>query len=103
MVERGGDWVALAPVRPVWRWHHVPARGLAIWSHRYCFLGDRLSEQLGSALECYDEPTRADEFIQLEASGWKGRAGTAFGSDPAHAEFFRETRTQMDVPIRAAS
>lgn len=30
-----------------------------------------------------------DEFLRLEASGWKGRAGTALGSTPADAEFFR--------------
>jgi hypothetical protein len=31
-----------------------------------------------------------DEFLALEASGWKGQEGTAFASDPAHAAFFRE-------------
>ncbi len=31
-----------------------------------------------------------DEFLRLEASGWKGRRGTALSSDSGHAEFFRE-------------
>lgn len=28
-------------------------------------------------------------FLMLEASGWKGQAGTAFASMPSHADFFR--------------
>jgi CelD/BcsL family acetyltransferase involved in cellulose biosynthesis len=31
-----------------------------------------------------------DEGLRLEASGWKGRAGTAIVSDPATATFYRE-------------
>lgn len=31
----------------------------------------------------------ADEFLKLEASGWKGREGTALGSDAEQAGFFR--------------
>jgi hypothetical protein len=31
-----------------------------------------------------------DEFLRLEAAGWKGRDGTALACDPAHAAFFRE-------------
>jgi CelD/BcsL family acetyltransferase involved in cellulose biosynthesis len=30
-----------------------------------------------------------EEFLALEASGWKGRGGTAMASRPAQAEFFR--------------
>jgi CelD/BcsL family acetyltransferase involved in cellulose biosynthesis len=38
-----------------------------------------------------DMPVEAwlDGFLALEASGWKGRAGTAFASMPLHADFFR--------------
>lgn len=36
-----------------------------------------------------DEAAVAD-FLRLEASGWKGSRGTAMGSIPAHARFFRE-------------
>jgi CelD/BcsL family acetyltransferase involved in cellulose biosynthesis len=32
----------------------------------------------------------ADEFLELEASGWKGKAGTAMGAEPASAQFFRQ-------------
>ncbi len=31
-----------------------------------------------------------EEFLDLEASGWKGRQGTALATRPAHAQFFRE-------------
>lgn len=30
-----------------------------------------------------------DDFITLESSGWKGRAGSAFGQKPEHATFLR--------------
>jgi len=30
------------------------------------------------------------EFLALEASGWKGRAGSALGADPGTAAFFRD-------------
>lgn len=38
-----------------------------------------------------DTPVEAwlDGFLALEASGWKGKAGTAFASLPLHADFFR--------------
>lgn len=32
---------------------------------------------------------RLDEFLALEHSGWKGRAGTSLRSDPEHERFFR--------------
>lgn len=45
---------------------------------------------------CYDSlsedgPVEAwlEDFLKLEASGWKGRAGTAFAVLPGHADFFR--------------
>jgi CelD/BcsL family acetyltransferase involved in cellulose biosynthesis len=31
-----------------------------------------------------------DAFLAMESAGWKGRAGTAMASDPAHASFWRE-------------
>jgi CelD/BcsL family acetyltransferase involved in cellulose biosynthesis len=34
-----------------------------------------------------------DGFLALEAGGWKGQAGTAFASSPAHREFFRSVVT----------
>jgi CelD/BcsL family acetyltransferase involved in cellulose biosynthesis len=53
---------------------------------------DRLGEQLGAPLETTDEAgetTSVEDFLELEASGWKGRAGTAFAQIPGHARFFR--------------
>lgn len=38
--------------------------------------------------EAIDEAARA--FLELEASGWKGRAGTAMAAQPGHGAFFRE-------------
>jgi len=37
-----------------------------------------------------DDPSAYDEFMRIEASGWKGRRGTALGCDNGHAAFFRE-------------
>jgi CelD/BcsL family acetyltransferase involved in cellulose biosynthesis len=31
-----------------------------------------------------------EDFLAMESTGWKGRAGTALASDPAHAAFWRE-------------
>jgi CelD/BcsL family acetyltransferase involved in cellulose biosynthesis len=53
----------------------------------------RLGEELGAELEAVDragEASAVERFLELEVAGWKGREGTAFASDPAHAELFRE-------------
>jgi CelD/BcsL family acetyltransferase involved in cellulose biosynthesis len=42
-----------------------------------------LSDQAGSA-------AAVEDFLELEASGWKGNEGTALASSPRHADFFRE-------------
>lgn len=59
-----------------------------------------MAEQLGGPLEIVDRSDEAaaiDTFLTLEASGWKGREGTAMANDPSHArllhsaaESFRE-------------
>jgi CelD/BcsL family acetyltransferase involved in cellulose biosynthesis len=36
-----------------------------------------------------DDPGAVDEFLRLEASGWKGREGTAMGQNAPSAAFFR--------------
>lgn len=41
--------------------------------------------QAGAEIE-----TWLEEFLQLEAKGWKGRAGSALASDPASRQFFLE-------------
>lgn len=53
-----------------------------------------LGEQLGGEPELVDrsgEEAAIDDFLRLEASGWKGREGTALASIPGHPEFLRET------------
>lgn len=53
----------------------------------------RLSEHLDGELEVRDragEDAAIEDFLRIEASGWKGREGTAFACDPGHAEFFRQ-------------
>ncbi len=47
------------------------------------FGGSRLVDRAG-------EPAAVEEFLRLEALGWKGQAGTAMACDPAHATWFRE-------------
>jgi CelD/BcsL family acetyltransferase involved in cellulose biosynthesis len=56
-------------------------------------LGTQLSERLDGDLELVDrtaEPSAVSRFLELEAAGWKGQAGTALASTPRRAEFFRE-------------
>jgi CelD/BcsL family acetyltransferase involved in cellulose biosynthesis len=52
----------------------------------------RLDEQVGPSIltDRGSDPTVAEEFLRLEASGWKGRAGTAIACRPGHAAWFRE-------------
>jgi hypothetical protein len=57
-------------------------------------LANRLSETGAVELAVMGESDNVDgwieEFLSLEASGWKGKAGTAFASDPRHTEYFRD-------------
>ena len=53
-----------------------------------------LGEELGGAPELVDrseDDAAIATFLDLEASGWKGREGTALASNPGHPEFLRET------------
>ena len=53
----------------------------------------RLEERLGAEVEFVQvEPDdqAIQEFLRLEASGWKGEAGTAFAAQATHAAFFTE-------------
>lgn len=57
-----------------------------------------LEEELGGELELVDragDPDALDAFLELEASGWKGREATALAADPDHAAFFREMAARM--------
>ena len=51
-----------------------------------------LERQAGpvSSVDRSADPAAVELFLQLEASGWKGRAGTAMACDPATTAFFRE-------------
>src|SRR5215831_8929691 len=54
----------------------------------------RLSEKGNLTYASYDPSQDAqqwlDEFIELEASGWKGKAGSAFRCNPAHRAWLEE-------------
>jgi len=55
-----------------------------------------LSRQLGEEIATTDvaaDPAGVEEFLALEAAGWKGRAATAFARRPGHDAFFRSVCT----------
>jgi CelD/BcsL family acetyltransferase involved in cellulose biosynthesis len=59
-------------------------------------LRPRLAEDVGE-VECVDHDAPGEdlervveEFLRMEASGWKGRDGGAMACVPGHADFFRE-------------
>ena len=56
-------------------------------------LGRRLERQLGAPATVVERsavPSAVDDFLELEASGWKAANGTAMASRPEHAQFFRD-------------
>jgi CelD/BcsL family acetyltransferase involved in cellulose biosynthesis len=56
----------------------------------------RLEEELGAPVEVRDrsdDPEAIEDFLQLEISSWKGKAGTAFGSRPSDMAFLRQIAT----------
>ena len=57
----------------------------------YRRLARLLGESFDEPIEVVDraqEPGGIEAFLTLEASGWKGREGTAIASNPAHGRFF---------------
>jgi hypothetical protein len=67
-------------------------------------LRSRLEAELGGPTRLRDHgcsPAAVDRFLALEASGWKGRAATALGSDPAHAAFFRAVFAVPGATVRS--
>ncbi|MDO9407228.1 GNAT family N-acetyltransferase [Patulibacter sp.] len=53
----------------------------------------KLAQELGAEpelVDASDDDAAFDRFLALEAGGWKGRAGSALTSDPAHAAFSRD-------------
>lgn len=60
----------------------------------------RLADDLGAAPRC--KPLDSgdavlNECLRVEASGWKGKAGTALACDPHHAGFFRQVARAFDA------
>jgi CelD/BcsL family acetyltransferase involved in cellulose biosynthesis len=52
-----------------------------------------LERELGAEIDVRDragDGAAVEAFLRLEASGWKGRAGTAMAVIPGHDRFFRE-------------
>jgi CelD/BcsL family acetyltransferase involved in cellulose biosynthesis len=61
-------------------------------------LGRRLEKELGAPatiVERSGEPNAVNDFLELEASGWKAANGTAMASRPEHAQFFRDVCTDF--------
>ncbi len=94
---RGRQATRHAPFeRPVWRrGSRGDLEGTLSPHHRREMrrLARRLEEALGAPLQVRDEALRTgsvEDFMALEASGWKGQRGTALNVDQAHARFFRE-------------
>jgi CelD/BcsL family acetyltransferase involved in cellulose biosynthesis len=61
-------------------------------------LSKALEEKLGGELELVDrsrDSEAIEAFLDLEASGWKGRSGTALAAHPGHVHFFREMAARM--------
>lgn len=52
----------------------------------------RLAEQVGEVryVDRSQDPTAVDDYLALEASGWKGRTGTVLRTTPQRAAVFRD-------------
>jgi Acetyltransferase (GNAT) domain len=83
----------------------VEARGLVVRRPEPTYLSGHLhlrdlrrrrrvfEKSAGKALDvvdCSAEPHAVDDFLAMEAAGWKGRGGGAFAMRPGHAEFLRQ-------------
>jgi len=51
---------------------------------------ERTSGKTLEVVDCSADPHAVDDFLALEASGWKGRAGSAFATRPGNAEFLKQ-------------
>lgn len=60
-------------------------------------LEDRGSVKLSRATAPSEVGAEIDEFLKLEASGWKGRMGTAAADSPATARMFKEIGAGLSV------
>ena len=41
-------------------------------------------------IDCSADPHAVDDFLAMEAAGWKGRVGGAYAVQPGHAEFLKQ-------------
>ena len=64
----------------------IAARRWKEWAR----LKRRLMERGRVDFEWSDDPAAIDDFLKLEAAGWKGARGTALNADPERAAFARE-------------
>lgn len=66
----------------------------AKWKARLARYRRKMEREHGAAFELVAAPDRLEEWLdegfRLEASGWKGREGTAIESDPGTASFYRD-------------
>jgi CelD/BcsL family acetyltransferase involved in cellulose biosynthesis len=62
----------------------------------------RLEREMGAPVRLVDRSDAAgvEAFLRLEASGWKGRQGTAIASDPRHAELLRRWSAALEIEHR---
>ena len=51
---------------------------------------ERSSGQTLEVVDCSADPQTVDEFLVLEAAGWKGVDGGAYAMHPGHADFLRQ-------------
>tara|TARA_B100000678_G_scaffold284561_1_gene286275 strand:+ start:1062 stop:2252 length:1191 start_codon:yes stop_codon:yes gene_type:complete len=59
-------------------------------ARQYRRLEDLGELRFGAVCDTQDLDFWIDEFLQLEASGWKGEGGTALNQDPPTVRFFRD-------------
>ena len=65
------------------------------WRRQRRRLGSLLDAEVATE-DCAGDATAVADFIRLEASGWKGKAGTAFAAVPGHAELFERLCRSFD-------
>ncbi len=71
--------------------YESPLRGIHLRGyHRQRRALERDAEGPLELVDRSGDDTAVERFLELEASGWKGRGGTALAALPGHADLFRE-------------